>query len=71
MATLTLKELRLKTDAALMTVLTEKQDALRELRFKVSSRQHKNHQELKAHKKEIARIQTILKEKKLLAATTR
>ncbi|MDP2933901.1 MAG: 50S ribosomal protein L29 [bacterium] len=57
---LTTKELRTKSLEQLQTLLSERREKLRHLRFQVSSREVKNNQELKFSRKEIARILTII-----------
>lgn len=53
-------ELREQTEEQLEQLLKDKRAKLTQLRFDVSARQHKNHQEIKETKKEIARILTIM-----------
>lgn len=55
-----IKELRNKSIAELQNLLTEKREALRAMRFKVSQRQLKKVHEIKLAKKEIARILTLI-----------
>ena len=57
------KELRLKSDSELKKLLADTRDHWREIRFKVAQRQLKNVREIRATKKTIAQILTILKEK--------
>lgn len=57
------KELRLKTDEELNQLLHESQRKLRELRFNLASGKVKNVRTIRALKKDMARIFTILKEK--------
>lgn len=57
------EEIRKKSDKDLTKLLVELRDKVRELRFKVSAKEVKNHQELKITKKTIARILTVLKER--------
>lgn len=59
-------EIRKKSDKELHKLLAEKRDELREVRFKVASRQFKNYKKLNVIKKDISRILTIMKEKKLV-----
>ena len=63
---MSLKELRLKSNAELKKALINNREQMRELRFKIASKQHKNHQALRKLRREIAQIQTILKEKELM-----
>ncbi len=58
-----IKELKLKSENELKTLLTESQEKLREMRFKVAQRQLKKVSDVGTTKKLIAQIQTILKEK--------
>ena len=57
-------ELRTKTPEQLQRILSERQEKYRHLRFKVSSREVKNHRELRYMRREIARIQTTLNQKR-------
>ncbi|NCP17084.1 50S ribosomal protein L29 [Candidatus Kuenenbacteria bacterium CG_4_9_14_3_um_filter_39_14] len=57
------KELRVKTITELKTLLSERREALRNMRFKVAQRQLKKVHDLKAAKRDIARILTIIKQK--------
>jgi len=61
---MTIKELRLKTDAELNNLLTASREKLRELRFKDANKQIKNVREIRERRKTIARILTVLREKK-------
>lgn len=61
---MTIKELRQKSESGLQARLDESHDKLREMRFKVAQRQLKKVSEIKEVKKEIARILTVLSEKK-------
>lgn len=65
---MTVKELRSKSDKDLNKLLAEKRNSLREAQFKHAQRQLKDHNSLRATKSSIARIQTILKERKLAAS---
>ncbi len=58
-----IKELKLKSDAELKTLLAESRDNWREIRFKVAQRQLKNVSSIKVVKKTIAQILTILKQR--------
>lgn len=58
-----IKELKLKSDDELKTLLAESRDGWREMRFKVAQRQLKNVSSIKAVKKTIAQILTILKQR--------
>jgi ribosomal protein L29 len=59
------KELRSKTEKELHKLLAQERDSLRELKFKVASKQHKDYKEIGRRKKDIARILIVLKEKLL------
>ena len=61
---MTLKELKVKSAAELRTLLTELREKLRVMRFKVAQRQLKKVHDVKNTKKEIARILTIINQKK-------
>ncbi|MBU4360769.1 50S ribosomal protein L29 [Candidatus Parcubacteria bacterium] len=58
-----IKELKLKSDNELKTMLNESREKLREMRFKVAQRQLKKVSDIWTTKKLIAQILTILKEK--------
>jgi ribosomal protein L29 len=58
-----MKELSTKSEAELKTVLAEKKDKLRELRFKDSNKQLKNIREIRVAKADVARIMTLLNKK--------
>ena len=58
------KELRLKPEEELNQLLSESQKKLRELRFNLASGKVKNVRTIRVLKKDIARILTILNEKK-------
>lgn len=59
---MTIRELREKNVAELEKLLREKYEELRGLRFKVSADQHKNVRELRAARKTIARLKTLIHE---------
>ena len=59
-----IKELRLKKDAELHKDLAALQEKTRELRFRMFSQEVKNVKESSAVKKTIARIKTLLTERK-------
>jgi len=54
------KELNEKNEADLQKLLHENNEKLRELRFKDSNKQLKNVREIRALKKTVARIKTVL-----------
>ena len=60
------KEIREKSPAELQVLLAELRDTLRETRFKVSQFQHKNYNDLKDLKKDIARVKTVMRERELI-----
>jgi large subunit ribosomal protein L29 len=61
-----IEEIRKKTEKELQKILAEKRDESREVRFKVASRQFKDYKKLGKIKKDISRILTIIREKKLV-----
>jgi ribosomal protein L29 len=58
-----IKDLKIKSENELKTILLAEQEKIRELNFKVAQRQLKNIREVRATKKNIAQISTVLKEK--------
>jgi ribosomal protein L29 len=58
------KTIRSKTDKGLVKELEDAQAHLKELKFRVSANQLKNVRDIRKTKNIIARIKTILKEKK-------
>lgn len=58
------KEVREKKSEELKNILQEKRIELCQLRFDVKANQVQNHQQLKTVRRDIARIETILKESK-------
>jgi large subunit ribosomal protein L29 len=65
------EEIRKKTEKELHKILAEQRDELREIRFKVASRQLKDYKKVDKIKKIISRILTIMKEKKLLESISK
>lgn len=61
---MTIKELRLKSNNELNKMLSDTHDQLREMRFKVAQRQLKKVSDIKKNKKLVAKILTVLKEKR-------
>ena len=61
---MTPQELRKKSDQDLKKMLSETREKILNLRFKIASREVKNHQLLGQARQDIARILTILKERK-------
>ena len=57
-----LKDLKKQTESELQSLLAQKQERLRVLRFDLSFGKVKNVREIRATRKIIAQIQTILKE---------
>jgi large subunit ribosomal protein L29 len=58
------KELREKNIDELKRLLAEKREAIRKVRFDIVTKQVKNNRELRNNKREVARILTLIKEKK-------
>lgn len=61
-----IKGLRKKTDAELQKILKQQREQVRDLRFKVSAKQHKDVRELRDARKSVAQTLTILKEKQIV-----
>jgi len=59
-----LKDLKMKSETELNKLLVSGREKLRDLRFKVSQNQLKNIREVRALKKRIARISTLLNQKR-------
>jgi len=59
-----LKELKLKSATELHKLLNSGREKLRELRFKASQNQLKNVREIRSIKKKVAKIMTLIKQKK-------
>jgi len=57
-----IRELREKNNGELKKLLTDKREAVRKLRFDLTSKQIKNNQALRKNKKDIARILTLINE---------
>lgn len=64
-----LKELKTKKESDLHKILAESRDGLRDLRFKVASKQLKDVAQIKKMKKTISNILTLLNAKKISAKT--
>ena len=60
-----ISEIRKKDDKGLQMFLAEQRDKLREIKFSVASKQHKNFKEIADIKHDIARTLTVLKERVL------
>ena len=63
-----IKEIREKSDKELLKMIAEKREYLRDIRFKIASKQFKNFNELNITKKDIAKLLTIMKERQLMKA---
>lgn len=59
------QELRDKSEGERGKLLLELRKKIRELRFAVAGREHRNHRELRAAKKDIARLLTIGREEEV------
>lgn len=59
-----IQEIRKKTENDLQKLLADLQENVRSTRFKIISKEIKNHQVLRQAKKDVARILTVLREKK-------
>ena len=57
-----IRELREKNNGELKKLLADKREAVRKLRFDLTSKQIKNNQDLRKNKKDIARILTLINE---------
>jgi len=60
-----IKEIKEKSIDELNKILRENRDKLRELNFSVSQNQLKNVREVRKYKKTVARVLTVLNEKRL------
>lgn len=58
-----IEDIRKKTNKELQKLLAEQRDELREVRFKVASRQFKNYKKVNQIKRDIAKVLTVFKEK--------
>jgi len=56
-------EIRKKNDNDLQKMIAERRESVRSLRFKVASKEVKNHQLLRGAKRDIARILTVLRQR--------
>lgn len=61
-----IKELREKTEQELQKLLKLHREQVRDLRFKVAAKQHKDVRELRDEKRTVAKILTVLKEKHVI-----
>jgi len=57
-----IKELREKNIEELKKMLAEKREKTRQIRFDIAAKQVKNNREIRAEKRDIARILTLIKE---------
>lgn len=62
--TMKISDVRKKSDKELQMILAEIRNKLREARFKAASRQLKNYKELRIFKHDIARILTVINERR-------
>ncbi len=62
------KDLNSMTLDQLQTLLAQRREQMRHLRFQVASREVKNHRQLRFSRREIARIETVLKQKQAITA---
>lgn len=62
-----IKDIRGKSTIELQKDLTEKRKKLQNLRFELTTKNLKNHREVRLTKKEVAQILTVLSEKKFLS----
>ncbi len=60
-----IKELKQKSVAELQTILNDYREKIRDLRFKIASKQIKNIREIREAKKTVARILMLLSGKKI------
>ena len=58
-----IQDIRKKSDTDLKKQLAELRGSVRDLRFKIAGKELKNHQLLRATRKDIARILTVLRQK--------
>lgn len=58
-----INEIRKKTEQDLQKTLLDRREEVRALRFKIASKEVKNHQLMRGAKKDVARILTIMKER--------
>lgn len=61
-----IKEIRKKSEGELQKLLKLQREIMRDLRFKIAAKQHKDVRDLRETKKIIAEILTVLKEKRIL-----
>lgn len=61
-----IKEIRKKAEQELLKFLKLKREQMRDLRFQIAAKQHKDVRDLRQIRKDIAQILTVLKEKKVV-----
>lgn len=64
-----IKDIRNKDAKGLQKLLAQERNKLRDLKFSVASKQHKNYKEVGQCRKNIAQILTVFKEKQLTTQT--
>ena len=65
------KEIREKSKEEIGKFLGEKRALARELRFDIASKQTKDHRECREAKKDVAKLLTVLNEKKILKSSNK
>jgi len=60
-----IKEIREKNSEELKKILAEKREDVRKLRFDIAAKQAKNNRKLRNDKKDIAKILTVLNDKRI------
>ncbi|MBI5037263.1 MAG: 50S ribosomal protein L29 [Candidatus Kerfeldbacteria bacterium] len=60
-------ELRKKSESELQLLVKTQRELVRDLRFRIANKQHKDVREIRDAKKSIARILSVLKEKRVIA----
>ncbi|MCA9375785.1 MAG: 50S ribosomal protein L29 [Candidatus Doudnabacteria bacterium] len=65
MTLLSLEDLRKMSDAELRKYAAEANDALRDMRFRVASLEHKNPNELRGLRRSVAQAKTLLREREI------
>ena len=65
-----IKEIRQKSEKDLHKLLKLNREQMRDMRFRIASKQYKAVRDLREIKKDIAKILTVLKEKKVLKELT-
>jgi len=62
-----IKELRQKSEFELQKLLKATRESVRDLRFKIAGKQHKDVRDLRGAKKLTAKILTVIKERSIMA----